>query len=111
MFGKLPEQLVLPQYISNNLGGSYIDGGIKANNPTVDGMTKIHNYYEEKSCIAKLACVVSLGSGTFQKKMKNIVVHECWSKITGLRGVIRSTVTMIPSVINLFDTLIQEVIT
>ena len=71
-------------------------------------MTEIHKYYKGNSY--KLACVVSLGCGSFQKKMKHTDVHDCWSKITGIKGAIKSAVAMIPSAVHLFDMLIHEVI-
>jgi len=54
--------------------GKYIDGGIKANNPSMNGLTMIHENY-------KVTAVVSLGYGAFQKKLGRTDVHEGLSKL------------------------------
>ena len=43
--------------------GVYIDGGIMANNPTLDAMTEVLGLLEEEGEQASLGCVVSLGNG------------------------------------------------
>ena len=71
-------------------------------------MTEIHKYYKGNSY--KLACVVSLGCGTFIKKMEHTDVHDCWSKVRGLREGIKNTVAMLSSARHLLnDILIHEV--
>lgn len=74
-------------------------------------MTEIHQYY--KGSNYKLACVVSLGCGSFQEKTKitDHDIHDYWSKITGIKGAIKGAAAVIPSLKNLFDMLIHEVIT
>ena len=74
----------------------------------MDGVTEIHKYYKGKSY--HLACMVSLGCGTFHKKMEHTDVHYCWSKIKGLREGVQNTVAMLSSARHLFfDILIHEV--
>ena len=52
----------------------YIDGGVKANNPSLDALTRIHEYYKRyhKRQSYKIACLVSLGCGRFDQKRKNM---------------------------------------
>jgi len=45
--------------------GKYIDGGVMANNPTIDAMAEVHHQEEKEKSRRKLALVVSLGSGEF----------------------------------------------
>ena len=88
----------------------YIDGGIKANNPSVDGLIKIHESYKGKGSKFKLSCVVSLGCGTFQRKMENTDVHNCWSKFRELKKGISNTVALLTAARNLlFDILLYQV--
>ena len=95
-----------PVYFSHF--GRYIDGGIKANNPSVDGLTEIHRHF--KGSRYHLACMVSLGCGTFKRKMGITDVHDCWSKITELKGWFQNAGALISSLRNLFfDIMIHEV--
>ena len=76
----------------------------------MDGLTQIHQYYKRRSHKLKLSCVVSLGCGTFQRKMENTDVHDCWSKIKELTRGISNTVALLSATRNLlFDILIYEV--
>lgn len=51
--------------------GSYADGGLKANNPSMSGLTRMHEYYTESGRRDyKIGCVVSLGCGMFHKKLE-----------------------------------------
>ena len=46
--------------------GKYIDGGMKANNPSMSALTRIHQYYSDcGKRNYKISCVVSLGCGKF----------------------------------------------
>ena len=48
----------------------YADGGLKANNPSMSGLTTIHEYYTNAGIWNyKLSVVVSLGCGKFYKEM------------------------------------------
>jgi len=54
--------------------------------------------------------VVSLGCGTFQRKMGSTDVHDCWSKIRGLKEGFKNIMAVVSSAQNLlFDILIHEV--
>jgi len=48
----------------------FVDGGVKANNPSPDALTKIHDYSKKirKKQKCKLSCFVSLGCGRFDKE-------------------------------------------
>lgn len=43
----------------------YVDGGVLANNPSDYGLTAIQNFHRHKGCKLDIACVVSIGTGTF----------------------------------------------
>ena len=43
--------------------GKFIDGGLMANNPTLDGMAEIINQGKREGKPVKLGCVLSLGTG------------------------------------------------
>ena len=43
----------------------YVDGGVLANNPSDYGLTAIQNFHRQKGCKLDIACVVSIGTGTF----------------------------------------------
>ena len=43
--------------------GKFLDGGLMANNPTLDGMAEIINQGKREGKPVKLGCVVSLGTG------------------------------------------------
>lgn len=44
---------------------NFVDGGLKVNNPSEDGMTKIQDYLKETSPHTDLMVVVSIGCGVF----------------------------------------------
>jgi len=48
-------------------------------------LTRIHEYYKASSNGYKIACVVSLGCGMFQKKVGDTDVHDCLSKLSGFK--------------------------
>ena len=45
--------------------GHYIDGGLRANNPSEDALTRIQDYHREKDNSSRLGLVVSVGCGAF----------------------------------------------
>ncbi len=64
-----------PMYFSSL--DDYVDGGILANNPSDHGLTVIQNYHQRRGMPLEIACIVSIGSGTFPAKdLGNIDVHE-----------------------------------
>ena len=70
--------------------GSYADGGLKANNPSMSGLTRIHEYYTESGWRDyKIGCVISLGCGMFRKKIAPIdaKIREVVPKIVHLNDV------------------------
>jgi hypothetical protein len=42
---------------------NYVDGGVLANNPCMDGLNTIQSFYRERGINFPITCVVSLGSG------------------------------------------------
>ena len=94
--------------------GKYIDGGLKANNPSMSALTRIHQYYTDfGKKDYKISCVVSLGCGKFRKQTQPMDVHKAVSgenfhtlnPITALKAV----GNLAESVKNCFKTLIAEV--
>ena len=93
--------------------GKYVDGGLKANNPSMSALTRIHQYYSHHGKRNyKISCVVSLGCGKFRKQTLPIDVRKATSKEN---FTLRRTVTLkavgdlAKSVSNLLKTLIAEV--
>ena len=93
--------------------GKYVDGGLKANNPSMSALTRIHQYYSHRGKRNyKISCVVSLGCGKFRKQAQSIDIRQAtsrenftlWRTITlGAAG------SLAKSVMNLFQALIAEV--
>ena len=52
----------------------YVDGGIKANNPSSDALTRIHEYYKKshRRRSYKITSLVSLGCGRFDQQRKDV---------------------------------------
>ncbi|XP_065899410.1 85/88 kDa calcium-independent phospholipase A2-like isoform X2 [Dysidea avara] len=92
---------------------NYIDGGIKANNPSMSGLTRIHQYYTESGKRNyKISCVVSLGCGMFEHPPGSMDVHKGLSRenFTLSRLVtLRASAEAIKAVYNLLQALIAEV--
>lgn len=42
---------------------NYVDGGVMANNPCMDGLNKIQSFYKNHGVHIPISCMVSLGSG------------------------------------------------
>ena len=77
----------------------------------MSGLTRIHKYYKASSNGYKIACVVSLGCGMFQKKVGDTDVHDCVSKLSGFKEGIVNAIRILPSVRNLvFDVILNEVL-
>jgi len=87
--------------------GKYIDGGIKANNPSMSGLTRIHEYYKASSSNYKIACVVSLGCGMFHKKMGRTDVHDWWFKLRNYKEGLLNITELVKTLF--LDVLIAEV--
>ena len=93
--------------------GKYVDGGLKANNPSMSALTRIHRYYSDYGKKNyKISCVVSLGCGKFRKQAQSIDIHQAISKenFTLWRSLtLKAAGTLAKSVMNLFQALIVEV--
>ena len=61
--------------------GNFVDGGIKANNPSMSALTRIHQYYTDcGKKNYKISCVVSLGCGRFRKETLPIDFRKAASR-------------------------------
>ena len=93
--------------------GKYVDGGLKANNPSMSALTRIQRYYfDQGNWNYKIFCVVSLGCGKFCKQTLPIDVRKATSKenFTLYRTVtLKAVGDLAKSVTNLLDTLIAVV--
>ena len=91
----------------------YIDGGIKANNPSLDALTRIHEYYKRshKRQSYKITILVSLGCGRFDQKRKNMealdFIHN-WRNFSWWRPFL-GTQNIFSSISGLLDILLTEV--
>ena len=57
---------------------NYVDGGVLANNPTEQGITKIQNYHLEKGEKLPISLVVSLGTGVNPaQKLGSVDAQDC----------------------------------
>ena len=52
-----------PMYFSEC--DNYVDGGVLANNPCQDGLSRIQQFYQERGRRLSVACMVSVGSGIY----------------------------------------------
>ena len=93
--------------------GNYVDGGLKANNPSMSALTRIHRYYSDSGKKNyKISCVVSLGCGRFRKETLPIDVRKATSRenFTVFRAVtLRAVANLGETFINLFRALGAEV--
>ena len=93
--------------------GNFVDGGLKANNPSMSALTRIHQYYSDcGKKDYKISCVVSLGCGRFRKVTLPIDVRKAISRenFTVFRAVtLKAVANLAKTVKNLFDTLAAEV--
>ena len=93
----------------------YIDGGVKANNPSQDALTRIHKYYRRshKRHNYKITCLVSLGCGRFDQKRKNMDALDFirhWTNFT-FWNLFSGTQNLASSIGGLLDILLTEVCT
>ena len=91
----------------------YVDGGIKANNPSSDTLTRIHEYYKKshRRRSYKITSLVSLGCGRFDQKRKDIDAMDFnhfwekfswWKPISGAQDIAKA-------IGKLLDVLLSEV--
>ena len=92
---------------------NYVDGGIKANNPSMSALTRIHRYYlDSGKKNYKISCVVSLGCGRFRKETLPIDFRKATSKenFTVFRAITMKAVKDLgKTFMNLFYALAAEV--
>ena len=93
--------------------GKYVDGGLKANNPSMSALTRIHRYYSDHGKKNyKISCVVSLGCGKFCKQTQPIYIRKATSKenfTPWCTVTCKAAECLVKSVQNLFKTLIAQV--
>ena len=93
--------------------GAYIDGGLKANNPSMSALTRIHRYYTDHGKKNyKISCVVSLGCGKFRKPTLPFDIRKATSRenFTIWRTItLKAAGKVAKSVWNLFQELVAEV--
>ena len=95
--------------------GKYIDGGVKANNPSPDALTRIHEYYRKSHNRRnyKITSLVSLGCGRFDQKRKNMGALDFiqhWNSFSWWRPFL-GTQNIANSISGLLDILLTEVCT
>ena len=82
--------------------GKFLDGGLMANNPTLDAMVEIQSQAEKEGVPVKMGCVVSLGTGFAPvKPVENIDVFIpglSFKAIASLQG----TISGLRSLLDLF---------
>ena len=91
----------------------YVDGGVKANNPSPDALTRIQEYYRRyrRRQNYKITSLVSLGCGRFDQKRKNMgaldFIHH-WKNFSWWRPFL-GTQNIASSISGLLDVLLTEV--
>ena len=95
-------------YFFPTFQGKFLDGGIMANNPTLDAMVEIQNQAEVEEKEVKMGCVLSLGTGFAPaKSIDNIEVFmPClnFKTITSLQ----ETLSGLQNLLNLFVTQVTQ---
>ena len=91
----------------------YVDGGIKANNPSSDTLTRIHEYYKKshRRRSYKITSLVSLGCGRFDQKRDDVNLLDFnyfWKKFSWLKP-FSGTQEIANSIGKLFNVLVTEV--
>ena len=83
---------------------NYVDGGVMANNPCIDGLTKIQTFYKERNIELPIACMVSLGSGLCPTQELGPVDFHVFLrlKFSGMFRKAQSLITMLSSAVSLF---------
>lgn len=81
---------------------NYVDGGVLANNPCIDGLNKIQSFYRERDIHFPIACMVSLGSGIFPSQELGPVDFHVFLrlKFTGMFRKAQSLITMLSSAVS-----------
>ena len=95
-------------YFFPTFQGKFLDGGLMANNPTLDAIVEIHSQAEKEGSNSKIGCVVSLGTGyTAPKAVDNIEVFIpglSFKTISSLYG----TLSGVQSLLDLFVTQVTQ---
>lgn len=81
---------------------NYVDGGVLANNPCIDGLNKIQSFYRERDIHFPIACMVSLGSGIFPSQELGPVDFHVFLrlKFAGMFRKAQSLITMLSSAVS-----------
>ena len=81
---------------------NYVDGGVLANNPCIDGLSKIQSFYQDRNIHFPIACMVSIGSGMFpSQELGSVDFHVFLRlKFSGMLKKAQSLITMLSSAVS-----------
>ena len=88
--------------------GKFVDGGVMANNPTLDAMSEIVNQADREGSDAKLALVLSIGTGVPPPPPKVEDVGIFVPNLTNFFKAIRNLLDTFSAVINFLHLLISQ---
>lgn len=79
---------------------NYVDGGVLANNPCIDGLNKIQSFYQDHPFPIK--CMVSIGSGIVPTQQLGPVDFHLFLrlKFSGMLKKAQSLITMLSSAVS-----------
>lgn len=82
---------------------NYVDGGVLANNPCIDGLTRIQAFFKDYNIELPIACMVSLGSGLCPTQELGPVDFHVFLrlKFSGMLKKAQSLITMLSSAVSL----------
>lgn len=85
---------------------NYVDGGVMANNPCMDGLNKIQSFYEERGLHYPISCLVSMGTGITPTKELGSV--DLSLRIAGMFRKAQDLITMLTSAIGESEALAER---
>ena len=82
---------------------NYVDGGVMANNPCIDAVSKIQSFYAERNIHLPITCLVSVGSGISpSQELGSVDFHVFLRlKFSGMLKKAQSLITMLSSAVSL----------
>ena len=79
----------------------YVDGGVLANNPSDYGLTAIQNFHRQQGCKLDIACVVSVGTGTFPAEaLGSTDAHEMLFNVHSLKKRATNLLTLLTKAVS-----------
>ena len=95
-------------YFFPTFQGKFLDGGIMANNPTLDAMVEIQNQAEVEEKEVKMGCILSLGTGFAPaKSIDNIEVFMPCLNFKTIAS-LQETLSGLQNLLNLFVTQVTQ---